>query len=89
LAERAGIRLEEQELSVQDREKLDMRRRLLEMHSVAADFFHKYLMKSPDAQVARDYLKGAGLMGKSPRPGSWDTHPTLGTVFYSGQPIAA
>jgi len=79
LAERAGIRLEEQELSVQDREKLDMRRRLLEMHSVAADFFHKYLMKSPDAQIARDYLKGRGINGEIAKawklgyaPDAWD-----------------
>ena len=63
LAERAGIRLEESEMSAEDSARYSMRRRLLALHAEAADFFHRQLMKEPSAQVARSYLKGRGIEG--------------------------
>jgi len=61
LAERAGIRIEREELSAEDRHRLDLRRRLLSLHAEAAQFFHLQLLRSPGAQIARDYLKSRGL----------------------------
>lgn len=61
LAERAGIRIEREELSPEDRHRLDLRRRLLSLHADAAQFFHLQLLRNPAAQIARDYLKGRGL----------------------------
>jgi DNA primase len=80
LAERAGIRLEEQEFSAQDRERLDMRRRLLELHADAAAFFHRTLLKSAGAQNARSYLNNRGIHAETAKswqlghaPDGWDT----------------
>ena len=61
LAERAGIRIVEEELSPEDNAKITMRRRLLSLHAEAADWFHHHLLKSRAAQPARDYLKGRGI----------------------------
>jgi len=61
LAERAGIRLEQGELSPEDAARHTLRRRLLSLHAEAADFFHHQLVKKPAAQIARDYLKGRGI----------------------------
>jgi DNA primase len=61
LAERAGIRLEQGELSPEDAARHTLRRRLLSLHAEAADFFHHQLLKKPDAQAARNYLKGRGI----------------------------
>ncbi len=61
LAERAGIRVEVEELSSEDRARVDLRRRLLSLHAEAASFFHSQLMRTPEAQRARDYLKGRGI----------------------------
>jgi DNA primase len=79
LAERAGIRVEEGMMSAEDEARVSMRRRLLALHSEAADFFHLQLMKKPSAQVARDYLKSRGMgseVAKSWRigyaPDVWD-----------------
>jgi DNA primase len=61
LAERAGIRLEQGELSPEDAARHTLRRRLLSLHAEAADFFHHQLLKKPAAQAARNYLKGRGI----------------------------
>jgi DNA primase len=61
LADRAGIRVVEQELSPEDQRRYDMRRRLLALHAEAAEFFHFQLMRKPAAQTARDYLQGRGI----------------------------
>lgn len=63
LAERAGIRLIEQELTPEDSAKLSMRRRLLALHADATEFFHHQLLRKPSAQIARDYLKSRGITG--------------------------
>jgi DNA primase len=79
LAERAGIRVEEGMMSAEEEARVSMRRRLLALHSEAADFFHFQLMKRPSAQIARDYLKSRGMgseVAKSWKigyaPDAWD-----------------
>jgi DNA primase len=80
LAERAGIRIEVQELSSEELEHQDLRRRLLALHADAAGFFHQQLLRAPGADAARAYLRARGLsvevakswnLGYAPQ--SWDT----------------
>ena len=61
LAERAGIKLVEAEMSAEDTARFTMRRRLLALHAEVTKFFHAQLLKKPSAQVARDYLKERGI----------------------------
>lgn len=59
LAERAGVQLEER--SPEQAEADKRRQKLLEMVSVAAQFFHKHLLQSPQAEFCRDYVARRGL----------------------------
>jgi DNA primase len=61
LAERAGIRVEQELMSEEDEARFSLRKRLIALHAEATEFFHQQLMKKPDAQVARDYLKSRGI----------------------------
>ncbi len=61
LADRAGIKIIESEMSAEDNARFTLRRRLLALHCEAAEFFHHQLLKKPSAQAARDYLKGRGI----------------------------
>jgi DNA primase len=79
LAERAGIKLIEEQPSEEDDRKFRMRKRLLALHLEAADWFHRNLLKTKAAAVARDYLQGRGItsdVAKSWKlgyaPDSWD-----------------
>ena len=79
LADRAGIKIVEQEMSAEDLQRVTLRRRLLALHAEAADFFHMVLMKKPGAAKARDYLKGRGITGEVAKswklgyaPDGWD-----------------
>lgn len=79
LAERAGIRVEEEELSPEDISRMDLRRRLLALHGEAAEWFHRRLMKTPAAQTARDYLKRRGINAETAKrwqigyaPDAWE-----------------
>jgi len=79
LAERAGIKLVEAEMSAEDTARFSLRRRLLALHAEAAEFFHAQLLKKPSAQIARDYLKGRGVSGEIAKswklgyaPDAWD-----------------
>jgi DNA primase len=79
LAERAGIRIVEEELSAEDEARVTMRSRLLTLHAAAADWFHLQLMRTKGALVARDYLKGRGIGAEVARgwklgyaPEAWD-----------------
>jgi len=85
LAERAGIRIEQGEMSAEDTARYSMRRRLLALHAEAADFFHWHLMKKPSAQIARDYLKSRGIVGEVAKswkigyaPDEWDAMRAFG-----------
>ena len=66
LAERAGIPIIEENSGHSDEQRGagQIRRRLLALHSEAAEWFHRNLMKTPGAQHARDYLKSRGLTGE-------------------------
>ena len=79
LAERAGIKLVDAEMSAEDTARFSLRRRLLALHAEAAEFFHAQLLKKPSAQIARDYLKGRGIGGEIAKswklgyaPDGWD-----------------
>jgi DNA primase len=79
LAEKAGIRIEVEELSPDDLRRLGMRNRLLALHVEAASFFHRNLLKSPQAQIARDYLHSRGIHAETAKgwqlgyaPDGWD-----------------
>jgi DNA primase len=79
LAERAGIKIVEAEMSAEDQARYGMRRRLLALHAEAAEFFHGQLLKKPSAQIARDYLKSRGIGGEIAKswklgfaPDAWD-----------------
>lgn len=60
LASRAGIKLEAQELSAADKEKL----KLKEVLGLAAEYYHKVLL-SPAGAPALSYLKGRGVADKT------------------------
>jgi DNA primase len=60
LADRAGIKLPEQEYSEEARKLADLKSRLLEVNKEAAKYFY-YQLKSPRGQAAREYLLNRGL----------------------------
>ena len=79
LAEKAGIRIEVEDLSADDLKRLGMRSRLLALHVEAAAFFHRNLLKSSQAQIARDYLRFRGIHAETAKawqlgyaPDGWD-----------------
>lgn len=79
LAQRAGIPVVEEEGGGEDDRKRGLRQRLLALHAEASAWFHENLLKSPDARLARDYLKSRGIDGGIARawqlgyaPDSWD-----------------
>jgi DNA primase len=66
-------------MSPEDDARLRMRKRLLELHKEAAEWFHKNLLRTPAAAKARDYLKKRGLTSQVAvnwtlgyAPNSWD-----------------
>jgi DNA primase len=64
LAERAGIRIVEEDRSPGEDRALNLRKRLLALHLETADWFHGLLINSPKAKGARDYLRKRGLTGE-------------------------
>ncbi len=60
LAQRANITLIEDH-DPQEQSRRDQRSRLLELHKETAAWFHLQLLRSPDAEHARAYLKKRGL----------------------------
>jgi DNA primase len=79
LAARAGIPIIEEELTGDDNRRHQLRQRLLAIHSAAADWFHRNLLRTEAAQPAREYLKGRGITAEVAKnwqlgyaPDSWD-----------------
>lgn len=79
LADKAGIKIPEAEMSQADYERADLRRRLLSVHADAAEFFHQQLMRGNSADAAREYMKKRGLNAEVAKawkigfaPDSWD-----------------
>ncbi|MCX7712328.1 MAG: DNA primase [Chthoniobacterales bacterium] len=60
LAQRAGISIKE-ETTGEDTNLRQKRLRLMELHKVAADWFHKFLMDEPSAEKARNFLRDRGI----------------------------
>lgn len=60
LAERAGIKLPEQEYSERDKRQNDLKNRLMEINKEAAKYYY-YQLKSERGQAARQYLSDRGL----------------------------
>ena len=98
LAERAGIRIEQGEMSAEDTARYSMRRRLLALHAEAAEFFHWHLLKKPSAQIARDYLTTRGVGGDIAKswklgyaPDEWDAMRAFGEDkgFSDGELVAS
>ena len=61
LAGRAGVMVVEEQSNPEADQARRSRGRLLDVNREAAEFMHTLLMKSPDAQHARDYLKSRGF----------------------------
>lgn len=67
LAERSGIPIQEEEMSPEDEARHSLHKRLISLHSEAADFYHAQLMKMPCGAPAREYLKQRGFTGEIAR----------------------
>ncbi len=66
LAEKEGVELPSPDKPVdrEAEEKKDRERSgLISVHRKAAELYHNLLMRSPEGQVARDYLKSRGIVG--------------------------
>lgn len=61
LANRAGVQIQEEDNDPLADQKRRRRGRLLDLHREAAEFFHEQLLKAPEAQHARDYIKSRGF----------------------------
>lgn len=79
LAQRASIHIIEEAGDPEDGRRHEMRKRLLALHADASAWFHHNLLKTKDAQIARDYLKGRGINAEVAKswqlgfaPDSWD-----------------
>ena len=96
LAQRAGVPVIEDEAGGDDDKQRGMRQRLLALHAEAASWFHRNLLKSPEASVARDYLKARGINAEIAKswqlgfaPDSWDALLLfLQTKKFTGEEIA-
>ena len=98
LAERANLPIAEEDFRGGESDAASqLKRRLLALHSAAADWFHRNLLKSPEAQAARDYLRKRGIdrdvaanwkLGYA--PDSWDAFRSwAGETGYSLDEMAA
>ena len=79
LAGRFGVQLVYEEGAARDDGAHGRRRRLMEAHRVAEEFYHDTLLRSPDARTGRDFLRARGFdsaaaarfaVGYAPRTGS-------------------
>jgi DNA primase len=61
LAARAGLTIHEEELSPQEEQRQQQRKRLLQLHAEAAGWFHRHLLRTKAAAHARDYLVSRGI----------------------------
>ncbi len=61
LATRAGVAIQQEELSAEETEKQTLRKRLLRLHFEVANWFHRNLLRTRAAEAARSYLSERGL----------------------------
>ncbi|SHI94270.1 DNA primase [Malonomonas rubra DSM 5091] len=65
LAERAGIELEERQLSPEEEQRQKHREQLFRVNELAAEYFHRLLMEEPAGEPCRQYLKRRGYGRKA------------------------
>ena len=61
LAQKAGVTIVEEQSAPGDDKRRELRGRLLELHKLAADWFHTNLLRSSAGAAARDYLKSRAI----------------------------
>jgi DNA primase len=61
LAARAGVSIVEEAYDPKAEQRRRSKSRLVQLHNESAEYFHQLVRKSPDAQIARDYLKKRGF----------------------------
>lgn len=61
VAEKTGIAFPEKELSPGQKKKELKRKRFLEIHKLAANYFHEVLLNSPEGRPGREYLERRGI----------------------------
>ncbi len=67
LAARAGIDIPKEPEKPEEKKRRMKSERLFEANRAAAEFYHENLMKSPEAEPAREYLKNRGVDGETAR----------------------
>ncbi len=67
LGELVGVEISEEQQDARSIARQKTRSRLIALHQGATDWFHSMLLKSPDAESARSYLKGRGINGEVAR----------------------
>ncbi len=67
LAEKVGIRLEDEVFDPDADRRLQLRRQVEKLHKEASEWFHQLLFRSPSAQHARDYLKQRDIGSETAR----------------------
>ena len=65
LADRAGIELEERQLSPEEERRQQQRERLFQVNELAVEYFHRQLMEVPAGEPCRQYLKRRGYGRKA------------------------
>ncbi len=80
LAKRANVKLPEKELTAAQREKLEQRKRYLQINDFTARYYHKVLMETPQGRPYRDYLKNRQISEEIMKkfqlgatPSGWDS----------------
>ena len=81
LGELVGVEIVEEQQDARALARQKTRSRLVALHKEAADWFHSMLLKSPDAEGARSYLKGRGLNGDIARNWRIGYAPADGSHF--------
>jgi DNA primase len=78
LAERAGVEIEEEQLTPAEEQQRQEKERLLRVSEVAAAFYHQQLLDDPQGAEGRRYLRQRGYEGETVRqfglgyaPDSW------------------
>lgn len=81
LAGKFGVQLTYDQVSPVQQQTFKRKQRLISAHREAVAFYHGLLMSSPDAKIAREYIKKRGLtketveafqLGWAPGPPKWD-----------------
>ncbi len=64
LADRAGIKLPERDMSKEAKQQADLKAQILELNKLAAKYYY-YMLRQPPGKQGMDYLTGRGLSGET------------------------